>query len=444
MISKLFYIFVEKYLEISVNMNYQQTLEWLYNRFPAFQKVGANAYKPGLDRVIELLEKLGNPHRKYKVVHVGGTNGKGSTSNMLASVLQSAGYKVGLYTSPHLVDFGERIRINGDMIEEDFVTCFVKENRELLDRIDPSFFEITMAMAFQYFADCTIDVAIVEVGLGGRLDSTNVVLPEFSVITNIGYDHTQFLGNTLPQIAKEKAGIIKQGIPVVIGEKNDEINNLFIEESKNKNAPIVFAEDVSLDVEKKNNIFSLKIGNTVVVPELQSDFQQKNIQTLMATIPLLVKSGFVISERALKKGLENVTKNTHFQGRWQVVQQKPKIIVDTAHNSHGMRFVIKELEKEQYDRLFVLLGMVQDKDVEKVLDFLPKKATYFFTSPNTKRAIPSCDLAKIAYKKGLKGDLYPNSQKAFSAVSSILKDDDLLLVIGSNYLVGEIIPLIEK
>ncbi len=422
-------------------MNYQQTLDWLYNRLPAFQKIGADAYKPGLERVMEFLEKLGNPHQKYKIIHVGGTNGKGSTSNMLASVLQSAGYKVGLYTSPHLVDFGERIRVNGQMINQKYVVDFVEENKSLFDKIDLSFFEATMSMAFQYFADSHIDIAVVEVGLGGRLDSTNVVLPELSIITNIGYDHTQFLGNTLAQIAKEKAGIIKKNIPIVIGERNDNTDDVFLQESLHKDAPILFAEDIDFNFKKEDNLLSLTFQNEIITPEFQSAFQQKNLKTTLASISILQKQGFKISSKEIKYGLENVTKNTHFQGRWQVIQQKPKIIVDTAHNSHGTKFATQELKKEKYDKLFILLGMVDDKDVEKVLDLLPKKAIYLFTAPNTKRAISADELRELACEKELMGKSYSNPKEAFDEVLSKLKDDDLLLIIGSNYLVGDILAL---
>ncbi len=425
-------------------MNYQQTLEYLYNRLPTFQKIGADAYKPGLERVLKLLNKLDNPHHKYKIIHVGGTNGKGSTSNMLASILQSAGYKVGLYTSPHLVDFGERIRVNGQMIKESYVVDFVQQNQSLIEEVDPSFFETTMSMAFRYFADCKVDVAVVEVGLGGRLDSTNVVSPELAIITNIGYDHTQFLGDTLSKIAKEKAGIIKENIPVVIGERNNETDSIFLTESQKRNASIIFAQDFDFNFKEENNLFSFSLNSTDIKPELQSDYQKRNIQTVLASVHLLKEKGFSISENSIKNGLENVTENTHFQGRWQVIQQNPKIIVDTAHNSLGMKLVQKEIEKEDFANLYIIIGMVDDKDVDKVLELVPKKAIYCFTTPNTKRAISANKLAEIAQKKDLIGKSYPKPKDALSFVFSKIKSDDLLLIIGSNYLVGEILPLLSK
>ncbi len=424
-------------------MNYQKTLEYLYNRLPAFQKIGADAYKPGLERVGKLLKEFDNPHQKYKVIHVGGTNGKGSVSNLLASVLQSAGYKTGLYTSPHLVDFGERIRVNGEMIEENYVVDFVEENKLLIEEVDVSFFEATMSMAFRYFADCNVDVAVVEVGLGGRLDSTNVVLPELSIITNIGYDHTQFLGDSLPEIAKEKAGIIKEDVPVVIGERNQKTDCVFLSESQKKNSSLIFAEDVKVGLVKDREKFCIQRKEITICPEFQAQYQQKNIRTALVAMEVLIDKGFHISDEAIKLGLGNVTKNTHFQGRWQVVQHAPKIIIDTAHNSHGMEYAVSELKKEKYDKLFVLLGMVDDKDAERVLALLPKDANYFFTTIKSKRTIKAEEIETIAREKGLKGQIYSDSEDAFNSILEKADNDDLIFITGSNYLVGEIIPLLK-
>ncbi len=424
-------------------MNYQQTLQYLYHRFPAFQKIGSDAYKPGLKRVSTLLKYLDNPYEKYKIIHVGGTNGKGSVSHFMASILQSAGYKTGLYTSPHLVDFGERIRINGEMIKEKYVVDFVRKYKSLIEEIDTSFFEATMAMAFCYFADCNVDVVVVEVGLGGRLDSTNVVLPQLSIITNIGYDHTQFLGNTLSEIAKEKAGIIKKNIPIVVGERNNKTDCVFVEKSEKEQCELTFAEDIDFHFINKNNLFSIRIGETKITPELQSAYQQKNIRTVLVSIGVLRNNGFQISDKAIQWGLENVIQNTHFQGRWQTLQNTPKIIIDTAHNPHGMQSVVSELEKEEYNKLLILFGMVKDKEVEKVLDLLPRKADYFFTTLQTERTIEAETLKKQADKKGFVGKAYSSSEKAFKIILSKANKDDLILILGSNYLVGEILAFVK-
>ncbi len=421
-------------------MDYKQTLEYLYNRLPVFHHVGASAYKPGLDNTIRLMNALNNPHTRYKTIHVAGTNGKGSVSHFLCSILQEAGYKVGLYTSPHLVDFGERIRVNGKMIDQQYVIDFVDQHNTLFSEIEPSFFEATMAMAFQYFADMAVDIAIIEVGLGGRLDSTNIIEPELSVITNISFDHTGFLGDTLEKIAAEKAGIIKKNIPVVIGETVPETLPVFMRKASEMNAPIFLSED-----KMKVSFKDYKNGKMLVTTNLKEDFliglngdyQLKNIATVLSAIEILNNLGYNIAENQLRAGLENVVENTGLMGRWQLLQTQPTLIADTGHNVAGIKYVVEQLKKQQYKTLRIVIGMVNDKDVSSVLALLPKQAIYYFTQAQIERAMPAVELYKKAKSIGLEGNSYQSVEEAINSTMIDAETDDLIFIGGSNFVVGE-------
>lgn len=424
-------------------MNYQQSLNYLYNRLPVFHLSGGSAYKPGLDNTIRLLAALNNPHCKFKTIHIAGTNGKGSVSHMLAAVMQQAGYKTGLYTSPHLVDFGERIRINGTMIDQDYVVQFIKNYKDLVEQVQPSFFELTMAMAFNYFAHENVDVAIIETGLGGRLDSTNIITPDLSIITNIGLDHTEFLGDTLAKIATEKAGIIKKGIPVVIGEVLDETRSVFTEKAVESTSKLIFAED-------KYSLHILKSGNNKLIvtnlidsweSDLTGNYQLKNIATLLASIDELRFLGYQISEEKLKAGLLNVCKLTGLRGRWEVLAQHPLLIADTGHNVDGISWVVKQLNNYTNHK-HIVIGMVNDKDVSGVLKLLPTSATYYFTNAQVKRALPSTELKELAQKYSLNGKSYSTIKNAIETALQSAGSDDLILITGSNFVVGEALSFI--
>jgi len=427
-------------------MNYEQTLQFLYDRLPVFHQVGKTAYKPGLDNSILLMNELGNPQNRYKSIHVAGTNGKGSVSNFLAAVLQEAGYKVGLYTSPHLVDFGERIRVNGQMIDQQFVVDFVAQHQNVFNDIEPSFFEATMAMAFDYFAQSQVDVAIIEVGLGGRLDSTNIIKPELSVITNISFDHIGFLGDTLEKIAAEKAGIIKPNTPVVIGEVLTETLPIFELKAKEKNAPISYAEKTypvlfkgysqgKMLVETPDKML-LRVG-------LCGMYQLKNIATTLEAIQQLKKLNFDISDHNLRAGLEQVTAITGLQGRWQELQLAPRVITDTGHNVGGIQFVANQLKRQHFKTLRIVIGMVNDKDISTVLSLLPSQAQYYFTQANIARALPAEDLLLKAEIYGLKGEAYVTVELAVNSSLKEASPDDLIFIGGSNFIVGEALPLFE-
>ncbi|MGC3976912.1 MAG: folylpolyglutamate synthase/dihydrofolate synthase family protein [Paludibacteraceae bacterium] len=428
-------------------MNYNQTIEYLYNSLPVFHHIGGAAYKPGLENSIRLMSLLHNPQNSYKTIHVAGTNGKGSVSHSLAAILQSAGYHVGLYTSPHLVDFKERIRVDGEMIDEEYVIDFVEENKQLFEEIKPSFFETTMAMSFAYFAHCKVDVAVIEVGLGGRLDSTNIIAPVLSVITNISYDHTQFLGNTLQKIASEKAGIIKPYTPVVVGESLPETKLVFIEKANKENARIVFAEDIYnvefIDYEENSAVFNigdykmLKLG-------LKGEYQYKNVVTILSAIDELVHAGFVIKEDSVRYGLENVVRLTGLQGRWQILQNHPLTIADTGHNKAGIKFVVNQLKRQKYNKLHVIIGMVNDKDISGVLALLPSDAEYYFTNAHIERALQAETLKEEAEKYKLTGNIYSSVEQAVKEASKNAGDEDLIFIGGSNFVVGEALPLFPK
>lgn len=419
---------------------YNQTIEYLYNRLPVFQHVGATAYKPGLDNSIRLMKSLNNPQNNYRTIHIAGTNGKGSVSHFLAAILQKSGYKVGLYTSPHLVDFGERIRVNGQMIDQQYVVNFVATQQELFNEIEPSFFEATMAMAFQYFADCQVDMAIIEVGLGGRLDSTNIIQPELSVITNISFDHVEFLGDTLEKIAFEKAGIIKPSTPVVIGELQPETQPVFEQKAKEEKAPIYFAEEkyASMFVEYKVDKMCIKISdNKVYTIGLNGKYQLKNIVTTLTAVDQLRMLDVDISDEALRNGLENVVKITGLQGRWQVLQQNPVVVCDTGHNQAGILQVTEQLKIQKYKSLRIVFGMVNDKDISTVLALLPVNAIYYFTQANIVRAFPAEKMLVQAKSYGLNGRSYNSVKQAVNAAVEEASTEDFIFIGGSNFVVGE-------
>ncbi|SNB33872.1 Bifunctional protein : Folylpolyglutamate synthase and Dihydrofolate synthase [Flavobacterium psychrophilum] len=404
-------------------MNYQQTLDWLFAQLPMYQQQGASAYRKDLVNTILLANHLGNPELKVKTIHVAGTNGKGSSSSMIASVLQEAGYKVGLYTSPHLKDFRERIKINGLAISEDFVIDFVAKNKPFFEENNLSFFEMTVGLSSDYFAKQEIDVAVIEVGMGGRLDSTNIIKPLVSVITNIGLDHTLFLGNTLEAIANEKAGIIKPNTPVIVGEYNDKTKGVFLAKAKDCKADIYFASDLI----------------TKEYPsDLLGDYQQQNKKTAIQTIRVL-KPHFSVSEENLKDGLLNVVKNTGLLGRWQQIHSNPKVICDTAHNSHGLKIVLNQIQKEEFDNLFFVLGFVNDKDLDDVLPLFPKKAKYFFSKPNIFRGLDAKILQEKATNFGLTGNIHNSITEAYKEALELSSQNDFIYIGGSTFVVAEIL-----
>lgn len=404
-------------------MNYKETTEWLFNQLPMFQMQGASAYKKDLTNTLLLAEYLQHPETKFKSIHVAGTNGKGSTSSMIASILQEAGYKVGLYTSPHLKDFRERIKINGEMIAEDFVVDFVMQNKHFFELNQLSFFEMTVGLAFDYFAKEQVDVAVIEVGMGGRLDSTNIISPLISVITNIGFDHTQFLGDTLSKIAFEKAGVIKKNIPVVIGEYVAETKKVFQEKAIIEDAPIYFAQD------NPEVIFDCA---------LLGDYQVQNKKTALQTINLL-KNNFNISETNIRNGFKNVILNTGLLGRWQILNSNPFVVCDTAHNSHGLKIVLNQIEKQHYETLHFVLGVVNDKDLDSILPLFPKKAIYYFTKPNVPRGLDSKILQEKGREFGLIGYLYDSVTEAYAEALNNATPSDFIYIGGSTFVVAEIV-----
>lgn len=412
-----------------------------------FTRVGAVALKKDLHNTIAMCAALDNPQAKFKSIHIAGTNGKGSTSHMLAAVLQKAGYKTGLYTSPHLKDFRERIRINGKMVSKSFVKDFVKNQTEIIQETEPSFFEVTVAMAFDYFAKEKVDIAVIEVGLGGRLDSTNIITPELSVITNISLDHTNILGNTLPEIAFEKAGIIKKNIPVVIGERQSETENVFIQKAIQENSQITFAQD-NLRLEnlrQKNPLLSMDIyqgkglGYKNLALDLTGTYQSKNIVTVIQSILKLKELGFNIPDKAIYSSLNKVKKLTGLQGRWQTLSTNPLVICDTGHNKAGITEVIQNINNTSFEKLHIVIGMVKDKDINGVLAILPKNAIYYFCEPDLERALPAKDLAEKAARFKLKGEIFINVKSALEAAKTKAKNNDLIFVGGSTFVVAEIL-----
>ena len=405
-------------------MNYSETTQWLFSQLPLYQNVGKSAYKADLSQTLKLAKQLSHPEHQFKSIHVGGTNGKGSTAHMLASVMQEAGYKVGLYTSPHLKDYRERIRINGEMISEDFVVDFVAHNKSFFESNALSFFEMSVGMAFAYFAQEQVDIAMVEVGLGGRLDSTNILNPEVSVITNIGLDHTQFLGTTLEAIAGEKAGIIKPKTPIVIGETQSETEVVFRTKATKEQAPIYFADQ--------------RI-ESILPTSLKGIYQIHNVRTVLQTIEILNSGAFTIPIKAVQQGLLKVTENTGLQGRWEVLGTAPKIICDTAHNREGLRLVFKQIKSQKFQRMHVVLGMVNDKDVQSLLELFPKQAQYYFCKPNVPRGLVASQLAQIFTQYGFEGSIYPSVKDALKAAKQSASHNDLIYVGGSTFVVAEII-----
>jgi len=422
-------------------MTYEQAIQYLYASAPAFHQIGKAAYKPGLGNTQALVAHLGHPERTWSSVHVAGTNGKGSTSHLIAAALQCSGKKVGLYTSPHLVDFRERIRVNGQMIPKERVGEFITTHKDFLDQLHPSFFETTMAMAFWYFALEKVDIAVVEVGLGGRLDSTNVITPQLSVITNIGFDHTEFLGNTLAKIASEKAGIIKSGVPVVIGETDPETSPVFMDKAREMHSTIYFADQC--EFLRRSRVRDIKEC------ELKGLYQEKNMQTAYVALRALG-----VSTSSIRQGFAQVCSLTGLRGRWEILCQKPLTICDTGHNSHGLRYVVQQLLSPSRPLAFspsrpfalhFIFGMVNDKDVDVVLSFLPKEAHYYWTQAQTHRAIPAVQLGEMAKRlNGLKGECYPTVEAAVRAAQQEANEQDVIFIGGSNYVVGEALLMFQK
>lgn len=408
-------------------MDYQETLKYLYEQVPMFQRVGGAAYKEGLDNTLTLDAHFGHPHHSFRTIHVAGTNGKGSVSHTLAAVLQSAGYKTGLYTSPHLVDFRERIRINGTPISKDYVVSFVKHERSFFEPLCPSFFELATAMAFKYFVDEQVDVAVIEVGLGGRLDCTNIITPDLSIITNISFDHVQFLGNTLAKIAGEKAGIIKKGIPVVIGETTPETKPVFMAKATEVGAPIYFAEE--------NN----REDYPGVEYELKGIYQEKNKRTLFTALPLLKEAGYHFDEENVREGFAHVVELTGLMGRWQKLHDHPTLVCDTGHNVGGITYVVEQLRQQSCHQLHIVIGMVNDKDISGVLALLPKEAIYYFTQASVNRALPAKQLLHLATEAGLKGKAYASVKNAVRAAMKKSLPEDFIFVGGSNFIVADLL-----
>lgn len=418
-----------------------------------FQRVGSAAYKNNLDNTLAICKLLGNPEKKFKSIHIAGTNGKGSTSHMLASILQDAGYKTGLYTSPHLKDFRERIKINGEMIPQKSVVDFVEKYKNDFECIQPSFFEMTVGLAFNYFVNQQVDIAVIEVGLGGRLDSTNVITPELSVITNISFDHTALLGDTLEKIATEKAGIIKPEVPVIIGETQTETKNIFIEKAKQNNSPLIFADQhyravnahhtsndnvlLEMDIEKS------EAGETIIYKNLQSGllglYQQKNIPTVICAAESLIKKGYKIADLNIREGIKNVIKQTHLMGRWQILSQKPLIIADTGHNEAGIKEMLNQINQTPHKQLHFVLGMVNDKDISTILSLLPKNAKYYFCQASIPRALNVKELAYKALDAGLNGELCGTVKNALAAAKKNAQTNDLVIIGGSTFTVAEVV-----
>ncbi|MDD2612473.1 MAG: bifunctional folylpolyglutamate synthase/dihydrofolate synthase [Bacteroidales bacterium] len=428
-------------------MTYPETIDFLFTQTPVFQREGASAYKSGLDNILRLDNFYGNPHRKFRCIHVGGTNGKGSVSHLTASILQENGYKVGLYTSPHLKDFRERIRVNGNPISEERVIAFTENYIDNIGKeINPSFFELTTELAFTWFAEECIDVAVIEVGLGGRLDSTNIIQPDAAVITNISFDHTALLGNTLEKIAFEKAGIIKEKTPVVIGHAENEVKKVFEETAKALHAPIHWAEN-EFKIEQNLKPYGSQISvcedsimkYRPISCALGGVYQKENAATVLSLMEVLRKIRYSISKESIYQGFNNVIKNTNLRGRWETLSETPRIICDTGHNVAGFQYITAQLAQTPYERLHIVIGMVNDKDINGVLQLLPKDAIYYFTKASIPRALSEKSLAELAGTYDLKGDSYPTVSIAMEAAKRNCRPNDLIFVGGSNYIVAEII-----
>ena len=408
-------------------MNYLETIQYLYDSVPMFQRVGSSAYKPGLDNTYALDEHFGHPHRRFHTIHVAGTNGKGSVSHTLAAILQTAGYKVGLFTSPHLLDFRERIRINGEKISEQYIVDFVAQEKAFFEPLYPSFFELTTAMAFNYFAEQKVDVAIIEVGLGGRLDCTNIITPDLSLITNISLEHTQFLGDTLAKIAGEKAGIIKQGVPVVIGETTFETKPVFLQKAQEMKAPIYFAEENGRE------------DFEGISPELQGNYQKKNTRTIVTALTILRDLGYRFDGPMVRQGFAHVTKLTGLMGRWQTLSHSPTLVCDTGHNVGGYQYIASQLKAQHCRKLHIVIGVVSDKDVKGMLALLPQEAVYYFTKASVKRALNERELQAVAEEVGLHGEVYPDVVSAVKAAQKNSLPEDFIFVGGSNFIVADLL-----
>lgn len=424
-------------------MKYQETLQYLFNRYPVFERSGGLAYKPGLHNVDALLETLGNPHRSFKSIHIAGTNGKGSTSHLLTSVLIESGYKTGLYTSPHLKDFNERIRIGGIPVGHDRIVSFVEKYKSELEKVEASFFEISTAMAFYFFAEENIDIAIVETGMGGRLDATNVLSPELCLITNVGLDHQQFLGNSLREIAGEKAGIIKSGIPVIIGQTNHETHDVFENAASEKDTEIYFAKDyVTAEAYHDGNSLMISAnghhGSVRYECGLHGDYQKHNVPLVLLACSLLIKKGWKISEQQVHDGIKNVQNNAALKGRWQVLQKRPLVICDIAHNEPGWRELLPQFTSLNVKRRFVILGFAADKAIGRVLQLFPDHFIFVFSQADTPRAIPAEELKLLAETEGLSGEVIPNVNDALEYCLNLASEEDAILIAGSNYLIAEL------
>ncbi|HEX3165176.1 MAG TPA: folylpolyglutamate synthase/dihydrofolate synthase family protein [Chitinophagaceae bacterium] len=427
-------------------MNYQQTIEYLFSRLPMYSRIGAAAFKKDLTNTITLCKHLGNPHQKFKSIHIAGTNGKGSVSHMLAAILQTAGYKTGLYTSPHLKDFRERIKVNGNEINEKFITDFTEKIRPLIEKIEPSFFEITVAMAFDYFAEQKVDIAVVEVGLGGRFDSTSIITPELSVITNIGWDHMNILGDSLEKIAFEKAGIIKTNVPVVIGEMITETKTVFENTASEKNAPVYLAtrekhvegwkwekHELIVEIAEKG-----KTDHKKYHLDLPGIYQSKNLLTVLEACSVLKELKYNIDENGIREGLQKAKKMTGLHGRWEIIHENPTIVLDVGHNEDGIKQIIQQIELTTHHDLHIIIGMVKDKEIDTVLSLLPHSANYYFAQANIPRALPAETLKEKAGEFNLKGKVIPDVNEALTEARSKAHKDDLILVCGSVFLVGEV------
>ncbi len=436
-------------------MNYEETIDYLYAMLPVFHREGAKAFKPNLNNTLILCEHLGNPQTKFKSIHIAGTNGKGSTSHYMASILQSAGYRTGLYASPHLKDYTERFRINGKSIEKAKVVAFVEDHKELIEELRPSFFELSVALAFDFFAQENVDVAVIEVGLGGRLDSTNIIQPDLSIITNIGFDHMDVLGDTLPKIAFEKAGIIKPNTPVIISERHEETSQVFIDKAREQNAPIFFAEDnysIKENTKKESENLSLivdvydKNGNKShgeVKSQLIGKYQLKNLTGIFQSVEILKSLGYEISDEAVSKGIAEVVSLTGLKGRWQVLYKEPLTICDTGHNEHGLKIVLNQIDKLHASGLIkgekhFILGFVKDKNVEEILQLFPKDANYYFCQANSPRSMPAENLIKITESMHLSGYPILNVNDALKKVREIAQKDDFIYIGGSTFVVAEL------
>ena len=428
-------------------MNYPQTLDYLLSKLPMYSRIGAAAYRADLTNTIRLVAEIGHPERRFRSVHVAGTNGKGSTSHMLAAIFQEAGYKTGLYTSPHLKDFRERIRLNGKMIDEEFICDFVDRIRPISESIDPSFFEMTVAMAFDYFAHHHVDIAIVEVGLGGRLDSTNIITPDLSVITNIGFDHMNLLGPTLPVIAGEKAGIIKPRIPVVIGESHSETAPVFLEKAARENSPLTFADQHRYVTDWKygRHTLGVEIATSPVAADVEwftldlaGIYQTRNLVTVLEAVHVLRHNGWNLDSSVVHRALREVKRLTGLHGRWEIIHEHPDIVLDVAHNEDGIRQLLRQIEVTDHEELHIVLGMVKDKAIDRVLALLPRQAHYYFTRAQIPRALPENELAAAAGASGLKGLSYPNVEVALKAAKGRAKPKDLIVVCGSVFVVAEV------